>query len=433
MDTKPDSSLPHIVIIGGGFGGLYAAQSLRRAKARVTVIDRRNFHLFQPLLYQVATGGLSPANIAAPLRDILKRPRNTTVLMGSVEQIHAHEKRVVLGDGASLSYDYLVVAAGVSHNYFGHDEWAHHAPGLKTIEDATEIRGRVLSAFEAAERESNPEARADLLRFVVVGGGPTGVELAGALGEIAHQTLKGNFRRFNPASAEILLIEAGARVVEQYPEDLSAKARQALERLGVTVLENARVTDVSREGVSYTRGGETKSLKTRCVLWAAGVRASPLGALIARETGVSLDRAGRVEVRPDLTVPGCDSIYVVGDLAVVTEEGRTVPGVAPAAMQEGRYVARHIIQRLRGAVEVSEPFQYRDRGSMATIGRSLAIAHIRGFKFSGFIAWLMWVFVHIIYLVEFTNRVLVFIQWGWNYFTRNRSARLITGNGPAEG
>ncbi len=417
---------PHILIVGGGFGGLFAAQNLRRSKARVTLIDRRNFHLFQPLLYQVATGGLSPANIAAPLRDILKKHRHTTVLMGEVENINAQDKTVALKDGNSLPYDYLVVATGVTHNYFGHDAWAPYAPGLKTIEDATEIRRRVLSAFEAAEREADPEKRRDLLRFIVVGGGPTGVELAGALGEIAHQTLRDNFRNFNPASAEIILIEAGERVVEQYPTDLSAKAKQALKSLGVSVLEKTLVIDITPEGISYRHGEEVTHLKTSCVLWAAGVRASTLAGILARETGVPLDRAGRVQVNPDLTVPGFDSIYVVGDLASLTQDAKPIPCVAQAAMQEGRYVARHIERRMQGLIGEA-PFRYKDLGSMATIGRSLAIAHIRGFKFSGFIAWLMWLFVHIMYLVEFTNRILVFTQWAWNYFTRNRSARLITG------
>jgi len=417
---------PHIVIIGGGFGGLHAAQNLRRSHARITLIDRRNFHLFQPLLYQVATGGLSPANIAAPLRDILKKHTHTSVLMGEVENINAHLKAVTLKDGSAVSYDYLVVATGVTHNYFGHDEWAHYAPGLKTIEDATEIRRRVLTAFEAAERESDPEKQRDLLRFVVVGGGPTGVELAGALGEIAHQTLKGNFRNCNPSTAEIILIQAGERILEQYPAPLSVKATQALNSLGVTVREKTQVIDIKPDGISLRYGDNVTHLKTTCVLWAAGVRASPLAAILARETGVGLDRAGRVQVNSDLTIPGFDSIYVVGDLAALMQDGKPLPGVAQTAIQEGRYVARHITRRMQG-LPPEAPFRYKDLGSMATIGRSLAIAYVRGFKFSGFIAWLMWLFVHIMYLVEFTNRVLVFIQWGWNYFTRNRSARLITG------
>lgn len=418
---------PHIVIVGGGFGGLYAAQSLRRCGGRITLIDRRNFHLFQPLLYQVATGGLSPANIAAPLRDIFKYHKNTTVLMAEVTGIRPAEKVITLRHGESISYDYLIVATGVSHNYFGHDEWAQHAPGLKTVEDATEIRRRVLSAFEVAELESDPIKQRDLMRFVVVGGGPTGVELAGALGEIAHQTLKHNFRAINPAASEILLIESGERVVGSYAPTLSLKARRALESLGVTVIENARVVEIGDDAVAYQREGETFRVKTRCVLWAAGVLASPLSKILASETGVSLDRAGRVVVGPDLTVPGYDSIYVIGDIASVMQDGAPVPGVAQAAIQEGRYVARHLVDRLKGGAKARPPFRYRDRGSMATIGRSLAIAEIGGWKFHGFIAWLMWLFVHIMYLVAFTNRVLVFIQWGWSNCTRNRSARLITG------
>ena len=418
---------PHIIIVGGGFGGLYAAQSLRRSGARITLIDRRNFHLFQPLLYQVATGGLSPANIAAPLRDILKRHRNTTVLMAEVTGIQAHQRTITLNNGSKLSYDYLIVAAGVSHNYFGHDEWAHDAPGLKTIEDATEIRRRVLSVFEAAEVESDRINQRDMMRFVVVGGGPTGVELAGALGEIAHQTLKNNFRAIDPASSEILLIEAGDRVLGNYSPKLSTKAKESLRSLGVTVIENARVTEITDTQISYTHQDQSVTLKTRCVLWAAGVLASPLSRILAAETSVTLDRAGRIAVAPDLTIPGHESIYVVGDLTSIIQDGKPVPGVAHAAIQEGKYVARHIMKRISGDATNLPPFRYHDRGSMATIGRSLAVAEIRGFQFSGFVAWLMWLFVHIMYLVEFTNRVLVFIQWGWNYCTRNRSARLITG------
>jgi NADH dehydrogenase len=418
---------PHIIIIGGGFGGLYAAQTLRHSGARITLIDRRNFHLFQPLLYQVATGGLSPANIAAPLRDILRRHRNTTVLMAEVTGIQANEKTISLSTGSTISYDYLIVAAGVSHNYFGNEQWARYAPGLKTLEDATEIRRRVLSAFETAELENDPNKQRDMMRFIVVGGGPTGVELAGALGEIAHQTLKNNFRAIDPASSEIVLIEAGDRVLGNYSPKLSKKAKESLLSLGVTVIEGARVTDITDTQISYRHQDQNVTLKTRCVLWAAGVLASPLSHILATETGVTLDRAGRIAVAPDLTIPGHESIYVVGDLTSIVQDGKPVPGVAQAAIQEGKYVARHIMKRISGAPTNLPAFRYHDRGSMATIGRSLAVAEIRGFQFSGFIAWLMWLFVHIMYLVEFTNRVLVFIQWGWNYFTRNRSARLITG------
>jgi NADH dehydrogenase len=427
MKSAPTTHRPKLVIIGGGFAGLYAAKSLRRAAIDVTLIDRRNFHLFQPLLYQVATGGLSPANISAPLRAILKKQRNVTVLMSEVTNIDPHRKIISLNDGSEVSFDYLIVATGVTHNYFGHKEWQQRAPGLKTIEDATEIRGRILSAFERAELETDPERRKDLLRFVVIGGGPTGVELAGALGEIAHQTLKDNYRNFDPASAKIFLVEAGQRILEAYAPQLSMKAKASLKKLGVTVLEATRVTEITEEGVSLQHSDQTRWLTTSCVLWGAGVTASPLGAILAAQTGVARDRVGRVCVQPDLTIAGFDSIYVVGDLASISHDGVTVPGVAPAAMQAGRYAALQIVARTSNPEHRSPPFRYRNRGSMATIGRSHAVAEVGRLKFSGLLAWCMWLFIHVLYLVEFTNRILVLIQWAWNYFTRNRAALLITG------
>ncbi len=417
---------PHIVILGGGFAGLYAAQHLKYADARITLIDRRNFHLFQPLLYQVATGGLSPANIAAPLRAILKRQKNTEVVLGEVNAINTQAQQVGLSDGAQIAYDYLVVATGATHNYFGNDQWAAHAPGLKTIEDATEIRRKVLMSFEAAERETDPQKRADWLRFVVVGAGPTGVELAGALGEIAHQTLRDNFRHMDPADAEILLVEAGPRVLSPYAPELSEQAQRDLEGLGVTVHTGVMVTDIQEDHVRLKFPEGERTVPTRTVVWGAGVQASPLGQMLADALGTELDRAGRVKVAPDLSVH--ERVFVLGDLAhCVDAEGKPLPGVAPVAMQQGKYVARLLKTRLAEPQAQAEPFRYFDKGSMATIGRSKAVAEVGPLKFTGWLAWMMWLFIHVIFLVEFENRVQVMLQWAWNYLTRNRSARLITG------
>lgn len=417
---------PHqVVIIGGGFGGLYATQALKRAALQVTLIDRRNFHLFQPLLYQVATGALSPANIAAPLRAVLKRQKNARVLLAEVTDVEPARQRVVLTDG-EVHYDSLVIAAGAAHHYFGHDQWATLAPGLKTIEDATDMRGRILRAFESAEREPDPEKRRAWLTFVIVGAGPTGVELAGALGEIAHHTLKQDFRTINPNDARIVLLEGTERVLPPYPPVLSAKAARALARLGVSVHTGAIVTAIAPERVTVQRDGQSAEIPTRTVLWAAGVQASPLGRLLSEKTGAALDRAGRVIVEPDLSLPGHPQIFVIGDLANFGHQsGSPLPGVAQVAMQQGRYVARLIERRLRG--ESAPPFRYRDWGSMATIGRGAAVADIAGLRFGGFFAWLVWLFIHLMYLVEFDNRLLVLLQWAWNYFTWNRGARLITG------
>lgn len=418
---------PHIVIIGGGFGGLYAAQHLKHAPAQISLLDRRNFHLFQPLLYQVATGGLSPANISAPLRAILKAQKNTSVLLAEVVDINPQTRTLTFSDGESLNYDYLIVATGASHNYFGNAHWEKHAPGLKTIEDATEIRRRVLLAFEAAERESDPVLRKAWLRFVVIGGGPTGVELAGALAEIAHETLKDNFRKINPADAEILLIEAGERILAPYAPELSEKARLALEKLGARVKLKTAVTDIQAGQITLKYQDQSQELKTQTILWGAGVQASPLGKVLAQGTGVELDRAGRVKVEPDLSLPGHPEIFVIGDLACLIQDGKQVPGVAPAAMQAGKYVARLLQQKIHNPQVKTTPFHYLDKGSMATIGRSLAVVQVGKLQFSGLLAWLMWLFIHILYLVEFTNRLMVLMQWGWNYLSRNRSARLITG------
>jgi NADH dehydrogenase len=420
---------PHrVVLVGGGFGGLFATRQLARAPVEVTLLDRRNFHLFQPLLYQVATGALSPANIAAPLRDVLKRQKNVRVLLAEVTDIDVANRRVLLTDG-SMEYDSLIIAAGARHAYFGHDEWEKWAPGLKTIEDATDIRRRVLLAFESAEREQDPERRQAWLTFIVVGAGPTGVELAGAIGELAHHTLRRNFRSCDPDRARILLLEGVDRVLPPYPADLSAKAAASLKRLGVTVRTNTFVTDIQPHAVTVRSGDHTEVLPARTVLWAAGVQASPLGKALARATGVALDRAGRVMVAPDLTVPGHPEIFVIGDLATFTHQGgKPLPGVAQVAMQQGRYVSNLIQRRLRG--ETLPPFHYHDRGSMATIGVGAAVAYTGWLHFSGFLAWLAWLFIHLINIVQFENRLLVLSQWAWNYFTRNRYARLITGADP---
>lgn len=421
-------SIPHIVIVGGGFGGLYAAQHLKHAPAQITLIDRRNFHLFQPLLYQVATGGLSPANIAAPLRAILKKHTNTHVLLAEVTEIDAQTRTIRFADGGSATYDYLIVAAGASHTYFGHDEWARYAPGLKTLEDATEIRRKVLLAFEAAERETDPELRQAWLRFVVVGGGPTGVELAGTLGEIAHQTLKHNFRNIDPRRAEILLIEASEHVLDVYADPLPVKAEKALKELGVKVIAKAKATDIQADHVKYVQEGQEHILKTFSVLWGAGVQASPLGKVLEAACGATLDRAGRVSVEPDLSVPGHGNIFVIGDLSTFKHQGdKPLPGVAPVAMQMGEYVAKLLKARIANPQHKAEPFKYFDKGSMATIGRSRAVAELGPLRISGWLAWMMWLFVHVLFLVRFENRLLVMTQWAANYFTRNRSARLITG------
>ena len=418
----------HVVIIGGGFGGLYATKSLKRAPVQVTLIDRRNFHLFQPLLYQVATGGLSPANIAAPLRAILKRQENVRVLLGEAIDIDVSNRRVVLSDG-EVSYNTLIVAVGVRHHYFGRNDWEELAPGLKTIEDATEMRRRVLLAFEAAERERVPERLRAWLTFVVVGGGPTGVELAGTLGEIARHTLKHDFRAINPADARIVLVEGMDRVLPPYPPTLSTRAEAGLSRVGVTVRTRAMVTDIDADAVTIRCGERSERLPTRTVLWAAGVQASALGGILASATGAAVDRVGRVVVEPDLSVTGHPEIFVIGDLAHFSHQtGTPLPGVAPVAMQQGRYVATLIMRRLRG--ETMSTFRYRDYGSMATIGRAEAVADLGWVRFSGFFAWLAWLFIHLIHLVQFQNRLLVLIQWAWNYVTWNRYARLITGKNP---
>jgi len=405
---------PHVVIVGGGFGGLATARALARAPVHVTLLDRHNHHLFQPLLYQVATAGLSPAEIASPIRRILSDQRNVTVLLAEATAVDPEAKRVRLTDG-DLAYDQLILATGATHSYFGRGDWSIHAPGLKTLDDALEIRDRVLLAFEKAEREEDAERRRQWLTLVVVGGGPTGVEMAGALAEIARHTLPGDFRHIDPTSARVVLVEAGPRVLPAYPADLSESARRQLEALGVHVWTGAAVTAVDAEGVQM--GADR--LAARTVVWAAGVEASPL----ARSLNVQLDRAGRVRVEPDLSVPGRPDIFVIGDLAAIESDGRAVPGVAPAAIQMGRHAAANVRRRLRG--EVTAAFRYRDKGSLATVGRSRAVAVIGRLKLSGFVAWAAWLCVHIVFLIGFRNRFVVLFTWMWAYLTYERSARLI--------
>jgi NADH dehydrogenase len=407
---------PHVVIVGGGFGGLYAARALARAPVRITLVDRRNHHLFQPLLYQVATAALNPSDIATPIRRVLRHQRNVTVLLGEATGIDRARRMVVLRDG-ELTYDHLIVATGATHAYFGHEAWEPRAPGLKTLEDALEIRRRVLLSFEAAEREPDPARRIVLMTFVVVGGGPTGVELAGALAEIARRVLRRDFRRIDSSLARVLLVEAGPRVLSTFPRALSEKAARQLVRLGVEVRAGAPIAEIDAGGV---RVGDER-IEAATVLWAAGVAASPL----ARSLGAPLDRAGRVLVTPELTVPGAPDVYVVGDLAALQSDGRPIPGVAPAAIQEGRRAARNIRRVVAG--KPREPFRYRDKGSLATIGRAAGVGELGRIHLSGLVAWLAWLVVHIFFLIGFRNRFLVVAEWAWVYLRNERGARLITG------
>jgi NADH dehydrogenase len=421
MDPKP---IPHLVIVGGGFAGLWTTRALARDRIRITLIDRRNHHLFQPLLYQVATAGLSAPDIAAPLRHILRAQRNVEVRLGEVVGLDVAAKSVTLADGDVLGYDYLLLASGSTHAYFGHDDWASHAPGLKTLDDALAIRRRLLLAFERAEAADDAGERAAWLNFAVVGGGPTGVELAGTLAEIARHTLRNEFHRINPAEAKVRLIEAGSQVLSTFPESLSAKARAQLESLGVEVVTGSPVNAISDDG--YTLGDTF--VRARTVIWAAGVAASPLGALL----GTPHDRAGRVVVEPDLSVPGHQEVFVAGDLASARrEDGNPVPGVAPAAKQMGSHVARVIRARLRprvGEARGAAPaFRYRDFGNLATIGRMAAVVHLGRLKLSGLPAWWFWLVIHIFFLIGFRNRLIVLINWAWAYWSYQRHARIILG------
>ena len=428
----------HVVVVGGGFGGLCATRALRRAPVRVTLIDRRNHHLFQPLLYQVATGGLSPANIAAPLRSLVKRQKNTEVRLGEVAGFDLGEQRVYLRDGSSMLYDTLIVATGAGQSYFGNDAWKQHAPGLKSLEDATRIRRRVLLSFEQAELEQDPDRVRALLTFVVVGAGPTGVELAGSLAEISRRTLAGEFRQVDPASARVVLLEGTDRVLRAFDPKLSARAAASLEKLGVEVrtgwllrridddeVEIAQSADTGSESTDSSAAPPNEVVATSNVFWAAGVEASPLGRDLARSSNSGLDRSGRVIVQPDCSLRGRPNVFVIGDLANFAHgRDQPLPGLAPVAMQQGRYVAKLIRRRFEGLG--TKPFKYLDKGNMATIGRKHAVGELGRLRFWGLPAWLAWLFIHLMYLAEFQNRVLVLVQWGWNYVTRNRSARLIT-------
>jgi NADH:ubiquinone reductase (H+-translocating) len=417
-----------VVILGGGFGGLAVAKGLKRADVEITLVDRCNYHLFQPLLYQVATGSLSPANIAAPLRQIVHNQKNTRVILAEAVRIDAQNHKVILSDG-ELPYDTLIVATGSTHQYFGHPEWEQFAPGLKTIEDATAMRARILTAFEAAERETDPAKLAAWMTFVLVGGGPTGAELAGALGEIAHDTLKHDFRDIDPQRTRIVLVEGTDRVLPSYPEKLSDDARKMLDDLGVTVRTGAMVTDINAEGVTLKEGDTIEKIPTRTVLWAAGVLASPLGTSLQKEAGAPLDKAFRVIVEPDCTVPNHPEIFVIGDLANFSHQtGKPLPGVAQPAMQQGDYVAKTIRARFKN--EKLKPFHYFDKGNLATIGRGKAVADLNFIGLSGWPAWFVWTFIHLLYLIQFQSRLLVMTQWAWLYLTFDRSARLITGKNP---
>ena len=438
--SKPNLR-PRVVIIGCGFGGLEAARALHSAAVDITLVDKTNHHLFQPLLYQVATAGLSAPAIAAPIRHLFRKQPNATTLLGTVTHIDVDARMVHLDGGPSLPYDHLIVSAGATHSYFGRDDWAPYAPGLKTLDDAFEIRRRILLAFEAAEKETDPTRRADWLNFVVVGAGPTGVEMAGTLAEIAHHTLPGEFRHIDPTSAKIILLEGGPRVLQAMPDTLSQRAKEQLEKLGVEVRLNARVTAIDAQGlmVEMASSADQSSassyqIKSQCVVWAAGVAASALGRHLAEATGCTTDRAGRVVVLPDLSLPGHPEISVIGDLAAAQshkpgQPPRAVPGVSPAAKQMGRATAANILRRVKG--QSTEPFRYSDYGNLATIGRNAAVVDLTSpagpVRFSGYFAWLFWLFAHVYFLIGFRNRLVVLMDWAWAYWSFARYARVVTG------
>jgi NADH dehydrogenase len=418
-----------VIILGGGFGGLYAALALRRAPVDVILIDRRNFHLFQPLLYQVATGSLSPADISAPLRGIFSHQKNIRVLMGEAVDLNPQARRLILKDGGTFDYDFLLVATGSKSSYYGNDQWRTPAPSLKTIEEATAIRHKILYAFEAAERAETPELQRAWLTFAIVGAGATGVELAGALGEIARHTLKHDFRSIRSQDAQIFLLDGSKHVLPSYPDDLAGDAERELTRLGVRVRTGVHVEGVDANGVTFRNAtGGMESLTAKTVLWAGGVTVTSFGRALAAKTQASTDKQGRVRLNPDLTIPNWPDIYVVGDLAGVDgADGKQLPGVAQVAMQGGAYAAKAIVKRLDGSKKLP-PFHYFDKGDLAVIGRGAAVARIFGAHLSGLIAWLVWLFIHLMYLVQFQNRVIVFVQWGFQYITFSRGARLITGD-----
>src|SRR6201998_4521177 len=421
-----------VIIIGGGFGGLSAAEALKSAPVDVTLIDRRNYHLFQPLLYQVATGSLAPGEIAAPIRGILSHQKNTRVLLGDVEDIDPVAKRVLLADGASYQYDSLIVAGGSQTSYYGHDEWQKWAPGLKSVEEATTLRHKILYAFEVAERLPDPAERRAWLTFAIVGAGPTGVELAGAVAEIARQTLKHDFRSIDPEDAQIILLDASPRVLMTFPEDLADKAVLSLAKLGVKTKMGAMVHELTQDGISYQADGSAQTLSTKTVIWAGGVTVSPLTRTLAKRTGAETDRGGRIKVGPDLTIANFPDIFVVGDMAFsLDSHGKPLPGVAQVAMQGGAYAAKAIVRKVKGKPKPA-PFSYFDKGNLAVIGRAAAVGNVFGVHLWGLPAWLVWAFVHLMYIVEFQSRVLVFIQWAIQDLTFSRGARLITGVAPTD-
>jgi len=421
-----------VIIIGGGFGGLSAAEALKSAPVDVTLIDRRNYHLFQPLLYQVATGSLAPGEIAAPIRGILSRQKNTRVLLGDVEDIDPVAKRVLLADGATYPYDSLIVAGGSQTSYYGHDEWQKWAPGLKSVEEATTLRHKILYAFEVAERLPDPAERRAWLTFAIVGAGPTGVELAGAIAEIARQTLKHDFRSIHPEDAQIILLDASPRILMTFPEDLADKAVLSLAKLGVKTKMGAMVHDLTQDGIGYQADGSAQTLSTKTVIWAGGVTVSPLTRTLAKRTGAETDRGGRIKVGPDLTITNFPDIFVVGDMAFsLDSHGKPLPGVAQVAMQGGTYAAKAIMRQVKGKPKPA-PFSYFDKGNIAVIGRAAAVADVFGVHLWGLPAWLVWALVHLMYIVEFQSRLLVFIQWAIQDVTFSRGSRLITGLAPTD-
>ena len=426
MVVPNEKNAPHeIVIVGGGFGGLYAAKALANAKVNVTLIDKRNFHLFQPLLYQVATGTLSPSDISAPLRSVFSKSKNTKVLLGEVTDINPKAQRVIFGD-ESIPYDTLILATGANHSYFGKDNWKEIAPGLKTVEDAIEMRRQIFSAFEAAEKESDPAKRRALLTFVIVGGGPTGVELSGAIAELAYQTLKEDFRNIDTTETKILLLQGGDRILPHIAPELSQVAIESLQKFGVVIHTQTRVTNIENDIVTFKQNGELTEIPSKTILWAAGVQGSALGKILAERTDVECDFSARVIVEPDLTIKDYKNIFVIGDLANFSHQnGKPLPGVAPVAKQQGEYVGKLIKRRLQG--RTLPEFKYNDVGSLAMIGQNLAVVDLGFIKLTGFIAWVFWLVIHIYFLIEFDTKLVVVIQWAWNYITRNRRSRLITG------
>ncbi|CAN5513305.1 NAD(P)/FAD-dependent oxidoreductase [soil metagenome] len=419
------SNQPHIVIIGGGFGGLNVVKALQGAPVQITLVDRHNYHLFRPLLYQVAMAGLSPADIASPLRVIFKQHKNVRTILGDVTDLDAEQHQVILATGERLTYDILVVATGAVYDYFGHTEWAKHAPSLETVESALEIRRRLLSAYEAAELELDPAQRQAWMTFVIIGGGPTGVELAGAIGEMANYTLRQNFRHIDPADTKILLVEALDRLLIAFPKDLSNKAHQSLEKLGVTVRTNTKVIEIADQRIKVQTGDNVETIASHTIMWAAGVKANALGQVLQQRTGAEIDRKGRVKVLPTLTLPNHPEIFAIGDITYFEQDGQPLAGLAPVAIQHVQHAAKQIVRQLNG--QPLQPFRYWDKGIMATIGRASAVANIQKLHLSGYIAWLAWLFIHVIQLIGFRNRLSVLSQWMWNYFSYTRTVRLIVG------